>query len=209
MILLSHFFFGFLFSFIGSITPSMLNMTALKISLEKGQQKNNWYAIGVAIFAIPQITVAVFLTNYIIERPTILETIEKVGIFIFLILSAYFYKLSKKENKQLEGHTNLKSNPFLTGIILSLLNVFSVPFFCGLIVGLDYFNLFSYELLPVTFFSFGAVVGTFYILYLYGKFSHTIRKKTGKLTKNIHLILAIITGFVGIFTLLKLFFKWI
>ena len=38
MILFTLFFYGFFFSFVGSITPSMLNMTALKISLEKGKE---------------------------------------------------------------------------------------------------------------------------------------------------------------------------
>jgi len=35
MNLTTHFIIGFLGAFIGSITPSMLNMTALKIRLQK------------------------------------------------------------------------------------------------------------------------------------------------------------------------------
>ena len=85
MILISLFFFGFFSSFIGSITPSMLNMTAIKVSLEKGIEASKKYALGVSLVAIPQVVIAVILTKYIAENPTILETLEKVR-------NCYFYR---------------------------------------------------------------------------------------------------------------------
>lgn len=65
-------------------------MTALKISLENGKEAANKYAFGVAGVVIPQVIIAVVLTNYIAENPTILKTLEKAGIVIFLLLSYYF-----------------------------------------------------------------------------------------------------------------------
>jgi threonine/homoserine/homoserine lactone efflux protein len=205
MLLLSLFFFGFLFSFAGSITPSMLNMTALKISLEKGQEVANKYALAVAIIAIPQVGIAVVLTKYIAENPLILETLEKVGVSIFFLLSYYFYRASKKAKIKVEGLKSKKENPFLIGITLSLLNMFAIPFFCGIIILLDTFNLFAFRFVPVLFFTLGSVVGTFYILFLYGKFAKIIQQKTGKLTKDINIVLAILTGLVALFTCIKLF----
>jgi threonine/homoserine/homoserine lactone efflux protein len=205
MLLLSLFFFGFLFSFAGSITPSMLNMTALKISLEKGQEVANKYALAVAIIAIPQVGIAVVLTKYIAENPLILETLEKVGVSIFFLLSYYFYRASKKAKIKVEGLNSKKENPFLIGITLSLLNMFAIPFFCGIIILLDTFNLFAFRFVPVLFFTLGSVVGTFYILFLYGKFAKIIQQKTGKLTKDINIVLAILTGLVALFTCIKLF----
>lgn len=94
-------------------------------------------------------------------------------------------------------------NSFIVGITLSALNMFAIPFFCGVIVFLDVFNLFSFDIYPIIFFTIGSFIGSFYILFLYGKFAKIIQKKTGKLTKDINLILAILTGFVAVFTLLK------
>jgi threonine/homoserine/homoserine lactone efflux protein len=205
MLLLSLFFFGFLFSFAGSITPSMLNMTALKISLEKGQEVANKYALAVAIIAIPQVGIAVVLTKYIAENPLILETLEKVGVFIFILLSYYFYSASKKAKIKVEVLKSKKENPLLIGITLSILNLFAIPFFCGIIILLDTFNLFIFRFVPVLVFTLGSVVGTFYILFLYGKFAKIIQQKTGKLTKDINIILAILTGLVAVFTCIKLF----
>lgn len=206
MMIFSLFFFGFFFSFVGSITPSMLNMTALKISLEKGIKSTNKYALGVSLMAIPQVYIAIVLTKYLSANPSILAILEKSGIVIFCFLSFYFYKESKKSKIEVEESQNKKETPFLAGITLSLLNMFAIPFFCGIIILLETFNQFSFELLPSLFFTLGSAFGTFYILYLYGKFAKTIQKKTGKLTKDINLILSIITGFVAIFTLIKLFF---
>lgn len=206
MHLITLFFFGFLFSFVGSITPSMLNMTALKISLEKGKEAANKYALGVSIVTIPQIYIAILLTKYITENPKILETLDKVGIVIFILLSFYFYRESKKSKIQVEGMKSKEENPFLVGITLSVLNMFAIPFFAVTAITLDSFNLFSFDVTSILFFITGSVIGTFYILFLYGKFAKIIQQKTGKLTKDINLILAILTGLVAIFTSIKIFF---
>ena len=203
MALFLLFFFGFFSSFVGSITPSMLNMTALKISLEKGEKAANKYALGVALIILPQALVAVLLTSYIAENPQILETLEKAGIVVFIILSLYFYREFKKDKIKVEGVISTKETPLLRGLTLSLLNMFAIPFFCGVVVALDAYNFFSFHFLSVSFFIIGAALGTFSILYVYVKYAAKIQKKTGKLTKDINLILAILTGVVAIFTIIK------
>ena len=205
MILISLFFFGFFSSFIGSITPSMLNMTAIKVSLEKGIEASKKYALGVSFIAIPQVVIAVILTKYIAENPTILETLEKAGIIIFIGLSYYFYNESKKGKIKTESIKSKKENPFLTGITLSFLNMFAIPFFCGIIVALDLFELFSFEVFPIFFFILGTILGTFCILFVYARFANIIQQKTGKLTKDINIILSVLTALVALITFIKLF----
>ena len=205
MILISLFFFGFFSSFIGSITPSMLNMTAIKVSLEKGIEASKKYALGVSFIAIPQVVIAVILTRYIAENPTILETLEKAGIIIFIGLSYYFYNESKKGKIKTESIKSKKENPFLTGITLSFLNMFAIPFFCGIIVALDLFELFSFEVFPILFFILGTILGTFCILFVYARFANIIQQKTGKLTKDINIILSVLTALVALITFIKLF----
>lgn len=184
----------------------MLNMMALKISLEKGEKAVNEYALGVSLAVLPQVIIAVFLTKYIGENPSILETLEKFGIVIFTFLSYYFYKESKKSNIHIDGIKAKNTNPFLSGLTLAALNMFSIPFFSGTIITLEAFNLFSFNFLPVFSFTLSAVVGTYYILYLYGKFAKIIQQKTGKLTKDINIILAILTGLVAVISFIKQLF---
>lgn len=185
----------------------MLNMTALKISLEIDEKAANTYALGVSLIVIPQVYIAVILTKYITENPTILDTLEKAGIVIFFLLSFYFYRESKKSKTQVEGLKSKKNNPFLAGITLSLLNMFAIPFFCGIAVLLDSFKVFGFDVFSIISFTLGSVIGTFYILVLYGKFAKTIQKRTGKLTKDINLVLSILTAFVALFSLIKLIYN--
>jgi len=179
-------------------------MTALKTSLEKEEKEVKKYALGVSLVVIAQVYFAVFLTKHLAENLTVLEALEKAGIFIFILLSYYFYNSSTK-GKAKEPKTK-RENPFLIGVTLSFLNMFAIPFFCGTVVTLDLFNLFNFDAFSVLFFVLGTSLGTFYILFLYGKYAKQIQKKAGKLIKDINLFLSVLTGLVALFMLLKLFF---
>ncbi|CAI8361644.1 MAG: Uncharacterised protein [Polaribacter sejongensis] len=205
MALVIHFLLGFVFSFLGSLTPSMLNMTALKTSIEKEEKEVKKYALGVSLVVIAQVYLAVLLTKHLAENLTVIEALEKVGVFIFILLSYYFYSSSTK-GKAKEPKTK-RENPFLIGVTLSFLNMFAIPFFCGTVVTLDLFNLFNFDAFSVLFFVLGTSLGTFYILFLYGKYAKQIQKKAGKLIKDINLFLSFLTGLVALFMLLKLFFN--
>jgi len=82
-----------------------------------------------------------------------------------------------------------------------------VSVFCFIIyfVALDFFKLFSFEIVPILFFILGTVIGTFCILFLYGKFANTIQQKTGKLTKNINIVLSALTALGAAIAFIKLF----
>ena len=125
---------------------------------------------------------------------------------IFLLLSLYFFIQSKKKNQQVKASKDRKGNSFLSGFLLSMLNMFAIPFFCGTIATLEMFHLMSFDTYPVAFFILGSTIGTFCILFLYGKYAQTIQKRTSKITKDISLILSLITGLVAIFMLIKITF---
>ena len=204
--ILLHFILGFFFSFTGSITPSMLNMTALKISLEKNKNESYLYSLGVSIVVCAQAYIAIILTKYITENPSVLESLENAGIIIFFLLSIYFFRESKRKKRIVKASKDRKGNSFLSGIFLSMLNMFAIPFFCGITATLEMFNLMSFDSFPFASFIIGSTIGTFSILFLYGKYAINIQKKTGKLTKDISLVLSLITGFVAVFILIKNYF---
>ena len=81
--------------------------------------------------------------------------------------------------------------------------MFAIPFFCGSAVFLMTFNLFSFDIVSTLLFVVGSVIGTYFILYLYGRFANRIQQKTGDLTNNINLILSFITAGFAMFTFVK------
>ncbi len=186
----------------------MLNMTALKISLEKNKKEANIYALGVAIIVFIQAYLAILLTKYITENPDFLKILEKTGIVIFISLSYYFYKQYKSDKAITESQKVSSNKSFLKGITLSSLNMFAIPFFFAITTTLEMFNLFSFKKLPVFLFVIGSLIGTYCILFLYVKNAQKIKQKIGKLTKDIDLVLSIITGVMACFSLIKIvFFK--
>ena len=209
MNLMTHFIIGFLVAFIGSITPSMLNITALKIRLQKNVKSAHKYVLGVSVVVLLQAYIAVVLSKYILENPTILDVISQFGIVIFILLSIYFYKESKKQKRAVSNQKNSKTLFFLTGLILSSLNMFAIPFYFGVVAFLDVFNCFRFDISFVVSFVVGTGAGTFSILFFYVKYAPKIQEKTGKLTKDINLVLSILTAFLSLLSLLKIAYKLI
>ena len=166
--MISLFFFGFVFSFLGFTLPSVLNMTALKIRLDGSKKEFSNFTLGVSLVVFIQAFVSIYIIQYLSDNLIFIELLEKVGIIVLLFLSVYFYKQNQKEKKQIEIR---RKNPFFVGVFLSTLNMFAIPFFCGSAAFLMTFNLFSFDIVSTLLFVIGSVIGTYFILYLYGKYA--------------------------------------
>jgi len=197
--MISLLFFGFVFSVLGFTLPSVLNMTALKISLGGSKKELSKFTLGVSLVVFIQAYISIYIIQYLSDNPTFIEMLEKAGIVVLFFLSVYFYKQNKKEKKQIEIR---RKNSFFVGVFLSTLNMFAIPFFSSAAAFLMTFNLFSFDIVSTLLFVVGSVIGTYFIL-LYGRFANLIQQKTGNLTKNINLILSFITAGFGAFTFIK------
>ena len=205
MTLMIHFLLGFISSFLGSLTPSMLNMSALKMKLESGEKAAIWFSVGISSVVLFQAYLGVVLSKYILENPRIIEGLEKAAVVIFIGLSMYFYVQSKNEKKKENGPSNSGKNSFFMGVFLSLLNLFSIPFYGVLATTLEMLGLLKFDTNTILFFVFGSALGTLGILMIYTKYSKMIQQKAGRFTKDMNLVLSFLTGIVAVFTLLKFF----
>ena len=79
----SNLILGILTAYIGSIPPSMLNMTAAKISLEKDKKTALQFAIGVSSVVFIQALLALLFLKAIHSNPLILDSIQIISIIIF------------------------------------------------------------------------------------------------------------------------------
>ena len=66
---------------------------------------------------------------------------------------------------------------------------------------------FNFDAFPTAFFILGTAIGTFSILFLYVKYAKVIQQKTGKLTKDINLVLSVLTALVALISILKIIYK--
>ncbi len=203
MVLTLHFVLGFITSFLGTLTPSMLNMTTAKISIHKSKESAIKFAVGVSIVVLIQAYVATLFTRYLRENPTFVESLQKIALVIFAFLSIYFYRQSKKEKKETDSAKEKAQNSFMGGILLSALNMFSIPFYCGVTTALDMAGWLQFSQQYIIIFVLGSALGTFALLYMYANFAQLIQRKATGLAKNLNLILSLLTGALAIITLFK------
>lgn len=71
--------------------------------------------------------IAILFTKFLRGNPAFVQSLQKIAMVIFVVLSFYFYRESKKQKT-----TTFKKkagNSFLIGLLLSALNMFSIPFY--------------------------------------------------------------------------------
>lgn len=204
MSLILHFILGFVTSFLGTLTPSMLNMTATKISLNKSKSDAVKFSIGVSIVVLFQAYVAILFTKFLRGNPDFVQSLQKIAIVIFTLLSFYFYRQSKKKHYPMGSVKEKAGNSFMVGLLLSALNMFSIPFYCGVTTALDIAGWLQFSQQNIMAFVVGSAIGTFVLLYMYANFASTIQHKSKGLSKNLNLILSILTGVFAFITLIRI-----
>lgn len=204
MEIIVHFFLGFITSFLGTIFPSMLNMTTLKISIRDNSKKAMFFAAGVSLIVIGQAYVAIAFSKLITDNPDYLLSLQKLGTVIFFVLSIYFFLQVRKSKKTEIQGKEIKTSRFLSGILFSLLNMFAIPFYFGVTSTLVMIELYQFDMMNNLFFVFGSSIGTFLLLFIYAKLAKQIEKRIVFIAKQMDLILGIITAFVAIINLIDL-----
>lgn len=197
-----HVVYGIFVAYFSLISPGMLNMTALKISIDNGQQASIKFALGAAFIILLQAGIALIFTDYFVQNPSVIEFLKTAGVFVFFILAILFYYLSRK--KVIEGDRSKYQNFIFKGMVMSALNMLSIPFYVAMtsyLVSSDKIILVQPFIL---FFIGGVFFGAMLLFYTYIYFSKIIAKRVSFIAKNINLILSLLFFILGMLTLVKL-----
>jgi threonine/homoserine/homoserine lactone efflux protein len=197
----NHILYGVLMAYFGLISPGMLNMTALKIRINTGKTESLKFSFGAALVVFIQAGIALFFADYLVSNPKILDTLKIIAVFVFFVLSIFFFYLSRKELNS--KATNQKGNFFLKGIGMSAINMLAIPFYLGISIYLTSIDKLIIEQPFIMLFVFGSGLGSFLIFYTYIQFAKIIIKRVSFIAKNINLILSLLFLILGIFTLIK------
>ncbi|MGC4040603.1 MAG: lysine transporter LysE [Flavobacterium sp.] len=199
---------GFLIAFLAVIPPGLINMTAAKISTQESRSEALSFAIGASFIIFFQTFTAVLFARFISNHQEIVETLQEIGIFVFSLLSIYFFWIAKKPKAiKADSQVKGKSNRFFLGMLLSTLNLLPVPFYVFASMSLSAAGYFSFDKIPVSSFVIGVVLGSFSVFYIYIVAFKRIEKKTEFLMRNINNIIGSVTAFMAIVTLFKLLYK--
>jgi len=203
MTYLTHLFYGFILAFGGLLIPGMINMTAVKVTIEKGKKKGLVFSSGAALIVFIQASIAVFFAQYLNKHPEIIANLKLVGIFIFLTLAVYFFYQARnpKEIKVKQ----YKGSDFFIGMFLSSINMLSIPFYLAMATYLNAKGHLNLNNSHMTFFALGTLVGAGLLLFIYVHLAGLITRKAQFIAKNINYILACLFVVLAFLVIVQLY----
>ena len=202
--ILFHFILGFITSFLGTVFPSMLSMTTVKISVRDNQRKAISFAAGVSLIVIAQAYMAIVFSKILVSDPGYLITLQKLGTFIFIGLSIYFFYQTLKAKRKQANEQKKKIKGFVSGVLFSLINMFAIPFYVAATSSFVVLDWYSFNPINNLSFVLGSSLGTFTLLFLYSQLAKKIEKRIDRLANQMDLILGIVTALVAIFNTIDL-----
>ena len=199
------FFLGLFVALIGVVPPGLLNMTAAKISLKEGAGRGIMFSTGVCIVVFVQTYIAAIFARYLSNRPDIVEILQRVAFVIFVLITIYFLVLASKQKEQKDKpEIRSKHGRLLHGMLLSVLNVFPIPYQAYMTITLASFGWMNFSRTSIITYVTGAAMGTFVMLYVYIFFFDKINNKKFTSQKSMNLSIGVITGIVALVTFINI-----
>lgn len=199
------FFLGLFFAMIGVIPPGLLNMTVAKISLKEGHVRGIVFSAGVCVIVLFQTYIASIFARYLSMHPEVIGILRAVALVLFILITIYFLFLAKSAPKQqIEPKIKSKYSRFFQGMLLSVINVFPIPYQAYMTITLASFGWMTFERTSIMAYVVGAVTGTFVTLYMYIFFFDKIKEKSFTSQKNMNRIIGAITGIISVVTLINI-----
>src|SRR5476651_2130584 len=161
------FFIGLIANFIGYVPPGNINLTLVKITINRGIKQALQFIIAFSI-------VELFFTYVIMHGARWLSAQVKLDIvidWVMVVLFATMGIITWRHRNKLPRPKDAATNSFKYGILLGFLNPVQIPFW--IITGT---YLITHEWIPagqleLVIFSFGSAAGAFLCLFLYAHFA--------------------------------------
>jgi len=196
-----HVLMGFVMAFVSLIPPGMLNMTAVRTTIQRSKKDGISFSFGAALVVIPQAFVALAFAKFFSANPYIVQRLELGGIGVLFLLSAIFFIQARKKIKG-EG-SKRKGKSFWIGILMSSMNMLSIPFYLVLSSVLENKGLLQTIQPFITLFVSGVFLGAFTLFMVYVQFARIVQKRAQFIATNINYILGVLFFVLGILTLFK------
>jgi threonine/homoserine/homoserine lactone efflux protein len=197
-----HVMMGFVMSFLSLIPPGMLNMTAVRTTIEQNKKAGIWFSFGAALIVVPQAFIALAFTRFFSDNPHIVERLKIGGIFVLFLLSVVFFTQARKKLKN-QG-SKRKGKSFLMGMLMSSMNMLSIPFYLVLSSVLENKGQLILSQPFISLFVTGVFIGALSLFLVYVRFARIIQKKAQFIARNINYVLSVLFFVLGILTLIKL-----
>ena len=166
MLFISHFFLGFVISFVGTIPPSTFNLLAIKRATSTGLRKAMLFASGAVLVEFFYCFIAVIFSRFFFVNKSIGNVIELIAVPIFILLAYLF--LTKKHVEPTHNEQQPKgSNDFAQGLFIGGINFTQITFWLGYSTYFISIGWMHEGLLFMTTFVVGVCAGSMAMLFIY------------------------------------------
>ena len=107
-----QFILGFIASFVATLPPGLLNLTSLKISLEKGIKKSHYFALGVSTIIFFQSYISLAILKYMHNQTMVGVYMQIIGVIVFTTLIIYFFRSYLKVKRDIPKKPSRIKNSF-------------------------------------------------------------------------------------------------
>jgi len=198
---------GFCATFVSTLLPGLLNITAAKVGVREGRRNAMIFSLGAATVVFLQAYIAVTFARLISKDPNIIYYLEEGGVMVFVLLTIYFLFIAKKKKPKAADEVlkvRSRTGNYFMGMMLSALNFFPIPYYVFISVSFTSYQLFSFSNLYVFLFVLGATVGSFSVFYLYIIFFRKFEEKTEFIMRNVNYFIGSITGLIALVTMIRI-----
>ena len=206
--LLILFFVTYSAAFMATVPPGLLNMSAAKISIEKGPNNAYIFSLGVVLVVLVQAYVAVLISKYLFSHPEVIHLLLKVAVGVFAVLAVYFFVSAKGPKKPKKDFLKVKKRSSLfKGMFLAAVNLLSIPYYSGLNAMWKASGWIAFTLEDTLVFMLATGAGTFSVLYLYTVYFNKLQKKNRAFSSRVNYILGVLMLVLCVITLFRIYYE--
>lgn len=191
-----------------TVPPGLLNMSAAKISVEKGPKNAYIFILGVVLVVLIQAYLAVLISKYLFSHPQVIQLLMKLAVGVFVAFSIFFFTAAKKQKKTKKKFLKVnKRSSFFKGMFFASVNLLSVPYYSGLNAMWKASGWIFFTIQDTIVFVIATAAGTFSVLYLYTVYFKKLQKKNMAFSSRANYILATLMLVLAVITLFRIFYE--
>lgn len=163
---------GFVVSFVGSIPPAGINLTAIRIALEKTKSQALWFSWGAVLVEGVFIFISLQFASFLASHSHWELWIKWTAVVVFLVLGIAAFKPSASPPEdEVAPKKSIWNSDFAYGMFLSVINPLQIPFWVA--YGTYFYSnqWLNPAVVSTVVFIFGAMLGTFALLYVYAVYA--------------------------------------
>lgn len=192
-------FIGLIANFIGYLPPGNINLTLVKITINRGMKHALQFITAFSVIEFFFTFIIMHGAKWLSDQAHLETVIDWVMVALFGTLGTYTWLNRNKPPKaKYTDHASVKY-----GIILGFLNPVQIPFW--MVTG-TYVITHGWILdgnFALVIFSIGSALGSFLCLYLYARFAQYIQSRFALSTKVINISIALLFFAFAVYHIVK------